>query len=42
MAAGELQDSTGGDDPHDVLSACQCDILELAAAVYRPARCTST
>lgn len=35
MAAGELWDSTGGHDPHDVLSAPQRDALDLAAAVHR-------
>ncbi len=35
LAAGELWDSTGGDDPYDVLSARQRGALDLAAAVYR-------
>ncbi len=36
-SAGELWNSTGGHDPHDVLSAAQREALALAAAVYRAA-----
>jgi hypothetical protein len=36
-SAGELWDSTGGQDPYDVLSAAQREALDLAAAVYRAA-----
>jgi len=36
-SAGELWHSTGGHDPHDVLSAVQREALDLAAAVYRAA-----
>jgi hypothetical protein len=35
--AGELWDSTGGEDPYDVLSAVQREVLDFAAAVYRAA-----
>jgi hypothetical protein len=34
-SAGVLWDSTGGDDPHDVLSARQREALDLAAAAWR-------
>jgi len=34
-AAGELWNSTGGHDPHDVLSAAQREALDMAAAMYR-------
>ena len=34
-SAGELWDSTGGQDPYDVLSALQREALDLAAAVHR-------
>ena len=34
-SAGELWNSTSGQDPHDVLSAAQREALDLAAAVYR-------
>lgn len=34
-SAGKLWDSTGGQDPHDVLSALQREALDLAAAVHR-------
>jgi hypothetical protein len=36
-SAGELWDSTGGQDPYDVLSAAQREALDFAAAVYRAA-----
>lgn len=36
-SAGELWNSTGGQDPHDVLSAREREALDLAAAVYRAA-----
>jgi hypothetical protein len=34
-SAGELWDSTGGEDPHDVLSAPQREALDLAAVLHR-------
>lgn len=34
-SAGELWDSTSGEDPHDVLSALQRETLDLAAAASR-------